>query len=167
MMLKKNAMNIYKILTTRLEINPTSKLVLIYLLSLNKREIEAQIKYIGEIICGFKKDNVHRQMTKVINELVEQGYILPLKDIYAKNKFKSKKWVLTAKALKLAKDDNTDSQGNKAKATSNKINIPTQGNNNNPSKGGIINAKKETAPQQEYKPSLAEQRRQLEEEIED
>lgn len=159
-------MNIYKILTTRLEISPTSKLVLIYLLTMNKKEIEAQIKYIGEIICGFKKDNVHRQMTKVINELVEQGYILPLKDIYAKNKFKSKKWVLTNKSLKLAKDDNTDSQG-KAKATSNKINIPTQGNNNNPSKGGIINAIKEQAPQQEYKPSLAEQRRQLEEAIKD
>ena len=157
-------MNIYKILTTRLEISPTSKLVLLYLLSLNKREIEAQIKYIGEIICGFKKDNVHRQMTKVINELTEQCYILPLKDVYAKNKFKSKKWTLTAKALKLAKD--TDSQG-KAKATSNKKNIPTQGNNNNPSKGGIINAKKEQAPQQEYKPSLAEQRRQFEEEIAD
>jgi len=148
-MLKKNAMNIYKILTTRLEISPTSKLVLIYLLTMNKKEIEAQDQYIGEIICGFKKDNVHRQMTKVINELVEQGYILPLKDIYAKNKFKSKKWVLTNKSLKLAKDDNTDSQG-KAKATSNKINIPTQGNNNNLSKGGINNANntKEQAPKQ-------------------
>ena len=145
-------MNIYKILTTRLEISPTSKLVLLYLLSLNKREIEAQIKYIGEIICGFKKDNVHRQMTKVINELTDNGYILPLKDVFAKNKFKSKKWVLTAKALKFAKD--TDSQGNKA--TSNKINIPTQGNNNNPSKGGIINAKKEQAPQT-HVPTLAEQ----------
>ena len=160
-------MNIYKILTTRLEISPTSKLVLLYLLSLNKREIEAQIKYIGENVCGFGKDNVHRQMTKVINELVEQGYILPLKDIYAKNKFKSKKWVLTNKSLKLAKDDNTDSQGNKAKAS--KTKTPTQGINNNLSKGGINNANntKETAPQQEYKPSLAEQRRQLEEAIKD
>lgn len=156
-------MNIYKILTTRLEINPTSKLVLIYLLSLNKREIEAQIKYIGEIICGFKKDNVHRQMTKVINELTEQGYILPLKDIYAKNKFKSKKWVLTAKALKLAKDDNTDSQG---KATSNKIKTPTQVNDTQ-YKGVEVNADKPAAQQQEYKPSLAEQRRQLEEAIKD
>lgn len=150
-------MNIYKILTTRLEINPTSKLVLIYLLSLNKREIEAQIKYIGEIICGFKKDNVHRQMTKVINELIEQGYILPLKDIYAKNKFKSKKWTLTAKALKLAKDDNTDSQGNKAKATSNKKNTPTQVNDTQYKRVEVnANNTKETAPQQEYKPSLAE-----------
>lgn len=156
-------MNIYKILTTRLELSPTSKLVLLYLLSLNKREIEAQIKYIGEIICGFKKDNVHRQMTKVINELVDNGYILPLKDVFAKNKFKSKKWTLTAKALKLAKD--TDSQGNKAKATSNKINIPTQAYQATTKEAK--EAIKETAPQQEYKPSLAEQRRQLEEEIED
>lgn len=150
-------MNIYKILTTRLEINPTSKLVLIYLLSLNKREIEAQIKYIGENVCGFGKDNVHRQMTKVINELIEQGYILPLKDIYAKNKFKSKKWTLTAKALKLAKDDNTDSQGNKAKATSNKKNTPTQVNDTQYKRVEVnANNTKETAPQQEYKPSLAE-----------
>lgn len=154
MMLKKNAMNIYKILTTRLEINPTSKLVLIYLLSLNKREIEAQIKYIGENVCGFGKDNVHRQMTKVINELIEQGYILPLKDVFAKNKFKSKKWVLTAKALKLAKD--TDNQG--SKATSKINSLPTQGNNNNLSKGGIINADKPAAPQQAQL-SLAELRR--------
>ena len=156
-------MNIYKILTTRLEISPTSKLVLLYLLSINKKEIEAQIKYIGEIICGFKKDNVHRQMTKVINELVDNGYILPLKDVFAKNKFKSKKWMLTAKALKLAKD--TDSQGNKAKATSNKINIPTQGNNNNPSKGGIFNANKQK--EQAHVQTLAEKRRQLEEAIKD
>lgn len=145
-------MNIYKILTTRLEINPTSKLVLIYLLSLNKREIEAQIKYVGENICNFSGSHVHRQMTKVINELIEQGYILPLKDIYAKNKFKSKKWVLTAKALKLAKD--TDSQGNKAKATSNKINIPTQAYQATTKKAK--EATKETAPQQEYKQTLAE-----------
>ena len=150
-------MNIYKILTTRLEISPTSKLVLLYLLSINKKEIEAQIKYIGENVCGFGKDNVHRQMTKVINELIEQGYILPLKDIYAKNKFKSKKWTLTAKALKLAKDDNTDSQGNKAKATSNKKNTPTQVNDTQYKRVEVnANNTKETAPQQEYKPSLAE-----------
>lgn len=161
MMLKKNAMNIYKILTTRLEINPTSKLVLIYLLTMNKREIEAQIKYIGEIICGFGKDNVHRQMTKVINELIEQGYILPLKDVFAKNKFKSKKWVLTAKALKLAKD--TDNQGNKAKATS-KIKTPTQAY-----QATTKEAKEATKPaaQQQVQLSLAEQRRQLEEAIKD
>ena len=154
MMLKKNAMNIYKILTTRLEISPTSKLVLLYLLSLNKREIEAQIKYIGEIICGFKKDNVHRQMTKVINELTERGYILPLKDIYTKNKYKSKKWILSNKALKLAKDDNTDGKQKQAKATSNKINIPTQAYQATTKEAK--EATKETAPQQEHKPSLAE-----------
>ena len=146
-------MNIYKILTTRLEISPTSKLVLLYLLSLNKREIEAQIKYIGENICGFGKDNVHRQMTKVINELTEQGYILPLKDIYTKNKYKSKKWILSNKALKLAKD--TDGKQKQAKATSNKINIPTQAYQATTKEAK--EATKETAPQQEHKPTLAEQ----------
>lgn len=146
-------MNIYKILTTRLEISPTSKLVLLYLLSLNKREIEAQIKYIGENICGFGKDNVHRQMTKIINELTEQGYILPLKDIYTKNKYKSKKWILSNKALKLAKD--TDGKQKQAKATSNKINIPTQAYQATTKEAK--EATKETAPQQEHKPTLAEQ----------
>ena len=94
-------------------------------------------------------------MTKVINELTEQGYILPLKDIYTKNKYKSKKWILSNKALKLAKD--TDGKQKQAKATSNKINIPTQVNNNNLSKGGINNANntKETAPQP-HVPTLAE-----------
>ena len=101
-------------------------------------------------------------MTKVINELIEQGYILPLKDIYAKNKFKSKKWVLTAKALKLAKDDNTDSQGNKA--TSNKKSLPTQAYQATTKEAK--EATKETAPQQAQL-SLAEQRRQLEETIKD
>jgi hypothetical protein len=151
-------MNTYKVLTANLGLTGNGKLVLLYLLSINKKEIEAQIKYIGEIICGFVGCHVHRQMTKIINELVEQGYILPLKDVYAKNKFKSKKWTLTAKALKLAKDDNTDSQGSKAKATSNKINIPTQVNDTQ-YKGVEVNAnKKETAPQQAQL-SLAELRR--------
>lgn len=153
-------MNTYKLLTANLGLTGNGKLVLLYLLSINKKEIEAQIKYIGEIICGFVGCHVHRQMTKVINELVEQGYILPLKDIYAKNKFKSKKWVLTNKSLKLAKD--TDSQGNKATS---KIKTPTQAYQATTKEAK--EATKEQAPQQEYKPSLAEQRRQLEEAIKD
>lgn len=156
-------MNTYKLLTANLGLTGNGKLVLIYLLTMNKKEIEAQIKYVGENVCNFSGSHVHRQMTKVINELVEQGYILPLKDIYAKNKFKSKKWVLTAKALKLAKDDNTDSQGNKAK--NNKKNIPTQVNDTQ-YKGVEVNAnkQKETAPQtaltaEQPQMSLAELRR--------
>ena len=152
-------MNTYKLLTANLGLTGNGKLVLIYLLTMNKREIEAQIKYVGENVCNFSGSHVHRQMTKVINELVEQGYILPLKDIYAKNKFKSKKWVLTAKALKLAKQE--DSQGNKA--TSNKINIPTQVNGH-PTRVEI-NANKQK--EQAHVPTLAEQRRQLEEAIKD
>lgn len=155
-------MNTYKVLTANLGLTGNGKLVLIYLLTMNKEEIEAQIKYIGENVCGFVGSHVHRQMTKVINELTDNGYILPLKDVFAKNKFKSKKWVLTAKALKLAKDDNTDTQG-KAKATSKKISIPTQVIT--PNQKADITQKKQ-APQQAQL-SLAEQRRQLEEAIKD
>lgn len=142
-------MNTYKLLTANLGLTGNGKLVLIYLLTMKKKEIEAQIKYVGENVCNFSGSHVHRQMTKVINELVEQGYILPLKDIYAKNKFKSKKWVLTNKSLKLAKD--TDSQGNKATS---KIKTPTQAYQATTKEAK--EATKETAPQQEYKPSLAE-----------
>lgn len=127
---------------------------------MNKREIEAQIKYVGENICNFSGSHVHRQMTKVVNELVDNGYILPLKDVFAKNKFKSKKWILTNKSLKLAKD--TDSQGNKA--TSKKISLPTQVITPN-QKADIT--QKETAQKQAHVPTLAEQRRQLEEAIKD
>ena len=147
-------MNTYKVLTANLGLTGNGKLVLIYLLSINKKEIEAQIKYVGENICGFVGSHVHRQMTKVVNELVDNGYILPPTDIMAKNKFKSKKWTLTAKALKLAKDDNTDSQGSKAKATS-KIKTPTQVITPN-QKADIT--QKEQAPQQAQL-SLAELRR--------
>lgn len=146
-------MNTYKLLTANLGLTGNGKLVLIYLLTMNKREIEAQIKYVGENVCNFSGSHVHRQMTKIINELVEQGYILPLKDVFAKNKFKSKKWTLTAKALKLAKQD--DSQASKAKA-SNKFSLPTQVNDTQ-YKGVEVNAnkQKETAPQA-HVPTLAE-----------
>lgn len=154
-------MNTYKLLTANLGLTGNGKLVLIYLLTMNKKEIEAQIKYVGENVCNFSGSHVHRQMTKVINELTDNGYILPLKDVFAKNKFKSKKWTLTAKALKLAKD--TDNQGSKAKATSNKINIPTQVNGH-PTRVEI-NANKQK--EQAHVPTLAEQRRQLEEAIKD
>lgn len=153
-------MNTYKLLTANLGLTGNGKLVLIYLLTMKKKEIEAQIKYVGENVCNFSGSHVHRQMTKVINELVEQGYILPLKDIYAKNKFKSKKWVLTNKSLKLAKD--TDSQGNKATS---KIKTPTQAYQATTKEAK--EATKEQAPQQEHKPTLAEQRRQLEGAIKD
>ena len=100
-------MNIYKLITYNLNLSPQGKLVLIYLLGIGKKEIEAQIKYIGANICGFKEDNVYRQMNKIINELTEKGYIDTNTDyITIKNtKVTTTKRKLTTKALRLIKDE--------------------------------------------------------------
>lgn len=72
--------------------------------------------------------------------------------------------MLSDKSMSIIKSLN--SKQSKGKATSNKIKTPTQGNNNNLSKGGIINAnkQKEQAPQttltaEQPQKSLAELRR--------
>lgn len=143
---------------------------MLHLLSYGTKEVKTQKTYIARL-CGYHTDDRHNAkkfVNKIIKGLMEKGYLTSTNTDYISIKGVTKtttKWVLSDKSMSIIKSLN--SKQKQAKATSNKINIPTQGNNNNPSKGGIINAKKETAPQQEYKPSLAEQRRQLEEEIED
>jgi len=145
-------------------------LTMLHLLSYVTKEVKTQKTYIARL-CGYHTDDRHNAkkfVNKIIKGLMEKGYLTSTNTDYISIKGVTKtttKWVLSDKSMSIIKSLN--SKQKQAKATSNKINIPTQGNNNNPSKGGIINAKKETAPQQEYKPSLAEQRRQLEEEIED
>ena len=145
-------------------------LSMLHLLSYGTKEVKTQKTYIARL-CGYHTDDRHNAkkfVNKIIKGLMEKGYLTSTNTDYISIKGVTKtttKWVLSDKSMSIIKSLN--SKQKQAKATSNKINIPTQGNNNNPSKGGIINAKKETAPQQEYKPSLAEQRRQLEEEIED
>ena len=145
-------------------------LTMLHLLSYGTKEVKTQKTYIARL-CGYHTDDRHNAkkfVNKIIKGLMEKGYLTSTNTDYISIKGVTKtttKWVLSDKSMSIIKSLN--SKQKQAKATSNKINIPTQGNNNNPSKGGIINAKKETAPQQEYKPSLAEQRRQLEEEIED
>lgn len=145
-------------------------LTMLHLLSYGTKEVKTQKTYIARL-CGYHTDDRHNAkkfVNKIIKGLMEKDYLTSTNTDYISIKGVTKtttKWVLSDKSMSIIKSLN--SKQKQAKATSNKINIPTQGNNNNPSKGGIINAKKETAPQQEYKPSLAEQRRQLEEEIED
>ena len=145
-------------------------LTMLHLLSYGTKEVKTQKTYIARL-CGYHTDDRHNAkkfVNKIIKGLMEKGYLTSTNTDYISIKGVTKtttKWVLSDKSMSIIKSLN--SKQKQAKATSNKINIPTQGNNNNPSKGGIINAKKETAPQQEYKPSLAEQRRQLEEETED
>lgn len=120
-------------------------------------------------LCGYRnkpKGNTITYVNKIIKGLTEKGYLISTSTDYISIKGVTKtttKWVLSDKSMNIIKSLN--SKQKQAKAT-NKINIPTQGNNNNPSKGGIINAKKEQAPQQAQF-SLAEKRRQLEEAIKD
>lgn len=147
-------------------------ITMLHLISQGKREIQTQKSHIATL-CGQRgkdKNNNTKLVNKIIKGLTEKGYLISTSTDYISIKGVTKtttKWVLSDKSMSIIKGLNKQSK-DKAKAT-NKINIPTQGNNNNPSKGGIINANntKETAPQQEYKPSLAEQRRKLEEAIKD
>ena len=144
-------------------------ITMLHLISQGKREIQTQKSHIATL-CGQRgkdKNNNTKLVNKIIKELIEKGYLISTSTDYISIKGVTKtttKWVLSDKAMTIIKSLN--SKQKQAKATS-KINIPTQGNNNNPSKGGIINAIKEQAPQQEHKPTLAEQRRQLEGAIKD
>ena len=137
-------------------------LTMLHLLSYGTKEVKTQKTYIARL-CGYHTDDRHNAkkfVNKIIKGLMEKGYLTSTNTDYISIKGVTKtttKWVLSDKSMSIIKSLN--SKQKQAKATSNKINIPTQGNNNNPSKGGIINAKKETAPQKEYKPSLAELRR--------
>lgn len=135
-------------------------LTMLHLLSYGTKEVKTQKTYIARL-CGYHTEDRHNAkkfVNKIIKGLIEKGYLISTSTDYISIKGVTKtttKWVLSDKAMNIIKGLNKQSK-DKAKATSNKINIPTQSNNNNPSKGGIINAKKETAPQQEHKPTLAE-----------
>lgn len=114
-------------------------------------------------LCGYRnkpKGNTITYVNKIIKGLVEKGYLTSTNTDYILIKGINKtttKWVLSDKSMNIIKSLNSKQSKDKAKATS-KIKTPTQGNNNNPSKGGIINANntKETAPQQAHVPTLAE-----------
>ncbi len=144
-------------------------ITMLHLISQGKREIQTQKSHIATL-CGQRgkdKNNNTKLVNKIIKGLIEKGYLISTSTDYISIKGVTKtttKWVLSDKAMNIIKGINKQSK-DKAKATSNKINIPTQVNGH-PTRVEI-NAKKEQAPQQEYKPSLAEQRRQLEEAIKD
>ena len=131
---------------------------MLHLISQGKREIQTQKSHIATL-CGQRgkdKNNNTKLVNKIIKELIEKGYLISTSTDYISIKGVTKtttKWVLSDKAMTIIKSLN--SKQKQAKATS-KINIPTQGNNNNLSKGGIINTKKEQAPQT-HVPTLAEQ----------
>jgi len=136
-------------------------LTMLHLLSYGTKEVKTQKTYIARL-CGYHTDDRHNAkkfVNKIIKGLMEKGYLTSTNTDYISIKGVTKtttKWVLSDKSMSIIKSLN--SKQKQAKATSNKINIPTQGNNNNLSKGGIINADKPAAPQQ-VQLSLAELRR--------
>ena len=145
--------------------SPQELITMLHLLSQASEEgtkkVQTQKTHIARLCMCKSEDKsyLNKYVNKIIKGLVEKGYLISTSTDYISIKGVIKtttKWVLSDKSMSIIKGLNSKQSKDKAKAT-NKINIPTQGNNNNPSKGGIINAKKEQAPQQEYKPSLAEQ----------
>ena len=132
------------------------------------KKVQTQKTHIARLCMCKSEDKsyLNKYVNKIIKGLTEKDYLEGTSTDYINIKGINKtttKWVLSIKSMNIIKGLNSKQK----QATNNKIKTPTQGNNNNPSKGGIINAKKEQAPQQEYKPSLAEQRRQIEEAIAD
>ena len=110
-------------------------------------------------LCGYRnkpKGNTITYVNKIIKGLTEKGYLISTSTDYINIKGVNKtttKWVLSDKAMNIIKSLN--SKQKQAKATSKK-NIPTQVIT--PIQKADI-TQKEQAPQQEYKPSLAELRR--------
>ena len=85
--------------------------------------------------------------------MTEKGYLISTSTDYINIKGVTKtttKWVLSDKAMNIIKSLNSKQK----QATSNKIKTPTQAYQATTKEAK--EATKETAPQQEYKPSLAE-----------
>lgn len=145
--------------------SPQELITMLHLLSQASEEgtkkVQTQKTHIARLCMCKSEDKsyLNKYVNKIIKGLTEKGYLEATSTDYISIKGVTKtttKWVLSNKSMNIIKSLN--SKQSKGKATSNKINIPTQGINNNLSKGGINNANntKETAPQEEHKPSLAE-----------
>ena len=120
-------------------------LTMLHLLSYGTKEVKTQKTYIARL-CGYHTDDRHNAkkfVNKIIKGLTEKGYLISTSTDYISIKGVIKtttKWVLSDKSMSIIKSLNSKQKQAKAK-----ISTPTQGNNNHPSKGGIINAKKEQA----------------------
>lgn len=125
-------------------------ITMLHLISQGKREIQTQKSHIATL-CGQRgkdKNNNTKLVNKIIKGLIEKGYLISTSTDYILIKGTNKtttKWVLSDKAMNIIKSLNSKQKQAKAK-----ISTPTQGINNNLSKGGINNANntKEQAPKQ-------------------
>lgn len=140
--------------------SPQELITMLHLLSQASEEgtkkVQTQKTHIARLCMCKSEDKsyLNKYVNKIIKGLTEKGYLTSTNTDYINIKGVNKtttKWVLSDKSMSIIKGLNKQSK-DKAKAT-NKINIPTQGITPN-QKADIT--QKETAPQQEYKPSLAE-----------
>lgn len=140
--------------------SPQELITMLHLLSQASEEgtkkVQTQKTHIARLCMCKSEDKsyLNKYVNKIIKGLTEKGYLISTSTNYINIKGVNKtttKWVLSDKSMSIIKGLNKQSK-DKAKAT-NKINIPTQGITPN-QKADIT--QKETAPQQEYKPSLAE-----------
>ena len=140
--------------------SPQELITMLHLLSQASEEgtkkVQTQKTHIARLCMCKSEDKsyLNKYVNKIIKGLVEKGYLISTSTDYINIKGVNKtttKCVLSDKSMSIIKGLNKQSK-DKAKAT-NKINIPTQGITPN-QKADIT--QKETAPQQEYKPSLAE-----------
>lgn len=139
--------------------SPQELITMLHLLSQASEEgtkkVQTQKTHIARLCMCKSEDKsyLNKYVNKIIKGLTEKGYLTSTNTDYINIKGVNKtttKWVLSDKAMNIIKSLN--SKQKQAKATS-KIKTPTQGITPN-QKADIT--QKETAPQQEYKPSLAE-----------
>lgn len=150
--------------------SPQELITMLHLLSQASEEgtkkVQTQKTHIARLCMCKSEDKsyLNKYVNKIIKGLTEKGYLISTSTDYILIKGINKtttKWVLSDKSMNIIKGLNSK-QRKQAKA---KISTPTQGNDTQ-YKGVEVNAKKEQAPQP-HVPTLAEQRRQLEEAIKD
>lgn len=141
--------------------SPQELITMLHLLSQASEEgtkkVQTQKTHIARLCMCKSEDKsyLNKYVNKIIKGLTEKGYLISTSTDYISIKGVTKtttKWVLSDKSMSIIKGLNKQSK-DKAKATSNKISIPTQVIT--PIQKADI-TQKEQAPQQEYKPSLAE-----------
>ena len=129
--------------------SPQELITMLHLLSQASEEgtkkVQTQKTHIARLCMCKSEDKsyLNKYVNKIIKGLTEKGYLISTSTDYISIKGVIKtttKWVLSDKSMSIIKSLNSKQKQAKAK-----ISTPTQGNNNHPSKGGIINAKKEQA----------------------
>jgi hypothetical protein len=145
--------------------SPQELITMLHLLSQASEEgtkkVQTQKTHIARLCMCKSEDKsyLNKYVNKIIKGLTEKGYLISTSTDYISIKGVIKtttKWVLSDKSMSIIKGLNSKQSKDKAKAN-NKTSLPTQAYQATTKEAK--EATKETAPQKEYKPSLAELRR--------